>query len=320
MIKKKTAFTTGSGLYEFNVMPFGLCNAPSTFERLMELVLAGLHWKTCLVYLDDILIYAQTYEEHTARLSEVFARLAAAGLKLKPKKCSLFQQEVAYLGHVVSQSGVATDLEKTRKVQDWPTPCNLKHVRSFIGLCSYYRRFIKDFSRIAAPLYKLTHKDVGFKWTSECEHSFQMLKQKLTSTPILAFPDFSLPFMLDTDASGEGIGGVLSQIQGGQEKVIAYASRKLSKSEQNYSVTKRELLAAVHFMKYFKHYLYGKKFTLRTDHGSLRWLYNFKDVQGQLARWIEILSTFDFEISHRPGTQHRNADALSRIADNIAVL
>ena len=311
--KEKTAFTTGSGLYEFNVMPFGLCNAPSTFGRLMELVLAGLHWKTCLLYLDDILIYAQTFEEHTARLSEVFARLKAAGLKLKPKKCSLFQKEVAYLGHVVSQDGIATDPEKTRKVQDWPTPCNLKHVRSFIGLCSYYRRFIKDFSRIAAPLYKLTYKDVGFKWTIGCERSFQLLKQKLTCTPILAFPDFSLPFILDTD--GEGIGGVLSQIQGGHEKVIAYASHKLSKSEQNYSVTKRELLAAVHYVKYFKHYLYGKKFTLRTDHGSLRWLYHFKDVQGQLARWIEILSTFDFEISHRPCTQHKNADALSRIAD-----
>ena len=170
--KEKTAFTTGSGLYEFNVLPFGLCNAPSTFERLMELVLTGLHWKTCLVYLDDILIYAKTFEEHVERLGEVFSRLFAAGLKLKPKKCTLLQKEVVYLGHVVSGSGVATDPEKTKKIRDWPTPSNLKHVRSFIGLCSYYRRFIKDFACLAAPLHKLTQKDVGFKLTPECEHAF----------------------------------------------------------------------------------------------------------------------------------------------------
>lgn len=318
--RQKTAFSTGSGLYEFNVMPFGLTNAPSTFERLMELVLAGLHWKTCLVYLDDILIYAQTFEEHASRLTEVFARLATAGLKLKPKKCTLFQKEVAYLGHVVSAKGVATDPEKTRKVREWPTPSNVKEVRSFVGLCSYYRRFIKDFARLAAPLHKLTQKDVRFKWTPECEHAFQVLKVKLTSTPILAFPDFSHPFILDTDASGETIGAVLSQIQDGKERAIAYASRKLSKSEQNYSVTKKELLAVVHFVKYYRHYLYGRRFMIRTDHGSLRWLFNFKDPQGQLARWIETLSTFDFEICHRQGTQHKNADALSRLPrpkDNV---
>ena len=311
--KEKTAFTTGNGLYEFNVMPFGLCNAPSTFERLMELVLAGLHWETCLVYLDDILIYAQTFEDHVSRLGEIFTRLAKAKLKLKPKKCCLFQSEITYLGHVVAEKGVSTDPQKTCRVRDWPTPCNLKEVRSFIGLCSYYRRFIKDFACIASPLHKLTQKDVGFKWTRECETAFSMLKDRLTSAPVLAFPDFSLPFILDTDASGDGIGGVLSQVQDGQERVIGYASRKLSKSEQNYSVTKRELLAVVHFIKHYKHYLYGKKFMLRTDHGSLRWLYNFKDVQGQLARWLETLSSFDFDIHHRPGHQHKNADALSRI-------
>ena len=308
---KKTAFSAGSGLYEFHVMPFGLCNAPSTFERLMELVLAGLHWKTCLVYL-DILIYARTFDEHVTRLNEIFCRLSEAGLKLKPKKCSLFQKEVAYLGHVVSDQGIATDPEKTRKVSEWPTLCNIKEVRSFIGLCSYYRRFIMDFATIAAPLHKLTHKNVGFEWTEECENSFQILKKKLTTSPILTFPDFSLPFILDTGASGVGIGAVLSQKQNRCEKVIAYASRKLSKTEQNYSVTKRELLAVVHAIKHFKHYLYGKRFTLRTDHGSLRWLYNFKYVQGQLARWLEILGSFNFDIVHRPGSQHRNADAMSR--------
>ena len=321
--KCKTACTTGTGLYEFNVMPFGLCNAPSTFERLMERVLSGLHWQTCLVYIDDILIFAPSFEEHSKRLSEVFNRLSSAGLKLKPKKCHLYQKEVLYLGHVVSSKGVTTDPEKTRKILDWPTPSNLKEVRSFLGLCSYYRRFVKNFAHIATPLHKLTHKDVQFKWTVECDNAFKELKNILTSADVLAYPDFSEPFILDTDASDHGIAGVLSQIQGGQEKVIAYGSRKLSKSEKNYSVTKKELLAVVHFVKYYKHYLYGKKFKIRTDHGSLRWLCHFKDPQGQLARWIETLAAFDYEISYRPGSQHNNADSLSRMpfdksSENIA--
>ena len=214
---------------------------------------------------------------------------------------------------MVSSDGVSTDPEKIRKILDWSTPCNLKEVRSFLGLCSYYRRFIKNFANIAAPLHKLTHKDVRFKWTVECETAFQELKNKLTSVDVLAFPDFSEPFILDADASDQGIGGVLSQVQGGQERVISYGSRKLSKSERNYSVTKKELLAVVHFVKHYKHYLYGRKFKIRTDHGSLRWLCNFKDVQGQLARWIETLSAFDYEICYRPGSQHKNADALSRM-------
>ena len=311
--KSKTAFTTGTGLYEFNVMPFGLCNAPSTFERLMERVLAGLHWQTCLVYIDDILIFAPSFEEHSSRLSEVFDRLSSVGLKLKPKKCHLYQKQVLYLGHVVSSDGVSTDPDKIHKILDWPTPCNLNEVRSFLGLCSYYRRFVKNFAHIAAPLHKLTHKDVRFNWTAECDTAFHELKNHLTSANVLAFPDFSEPFILDTDASDQGIGGVLSQIQGGQERVIGYSSRKLSKSEKNYSVTKKELLSVVHFVQYYRHYLYGRKFKIRTDHGSLRWLCNFKDAQGQLARWIEILSAFDYEISYRPGSQHKNADSLSRM-------
>ncbi len=172
--KPKTAFTTGSGLFEFNVMPFGLCNAPGTFERLMELVLCGLHWKTCLVYLDDILIFASSFEEHATRLGEVFNRLAEAGLKLKPKKCSLYQKEVCYLGHIVSAKGVSTDTEKTAKVRDWPVQRHLKDVRSFLGLCSYYRRFIQNFASIAAPLHRLTPKDVKFGWTQECDMAFTL--------------------------------------------------------------------------------------------------------------------------------------------------
>jgi hypothetical protein len=212
----------------------------------------------------------------------------------------------------VSEAGIATDPEKTRRVTEWPTPKSVKEVQSFLGLCSYYRKFVRHFANIAAPLYKLTQKNAEFRWTIQCEDSFQLLKEKLTTAPMLTFPDFSLPFLLDTDASGDGIGAVLSQIQNGQEKVICYASRKLSRCEKNYSVTKRELLAVVHFIKQFRHYLYGKRFMLRTDHSALKWLFDFKNVNGQLARWLEVLSSFDFEICHRPGNCHKNADALSR--------
>ena len=310
--KPKTAFATKRGLFQFRVMPFGLCNAPATFERLVETILSGLQWEICLVYLDDIIVIAKSFDEMMLNLETIFSRLRAAGLKLKSSKCLLFSETVEYLGHIISKQGVVTDPKKIETVRDWPEPCNVTEVRSFLGLCSYYRRFIKDFASIAKPLHKLTEKSKGFVWTSQCQDSFETLKSMLTNTPILAFPDFSEPFILDTDASDGAIGAVLSQIQDGNEKVIAYASRSLTKSERNYCVTKKELLAIVTFVKYFRHYLYGKKFTIRTDHSSLRWLLKFKNPEGQLARWLEVLSLYDMTIEHRAGTKHRNADALSR--------
>ena len=310
--REKTAFTTGTGLYEFNVLPFGLCNAPSTFERLMEVVLRGLQWNVCLIYLDDVIIYSKGFDEHLDRLSRVLHALKGAGLKLKPKKCILARPEVTYLGHIVSSTGIATDPTKTQRVREWPTPCNLTDVRSFLGICSYYRKFIVNFAHIAEPLHRLTKKNVKFIWTDECSQAFEALKHKLTTSPVLAYPNFDLPFVLDTYASDRGIGAVLSQVQDGKEQVIAYASRTLSKAERRYSVTRRELLAVVSFVRHFKHYLYGRRFLLRTDHGSLRWLFSFKEPEGQVARWLDILNTFDFEIQHRPGTKHCNADALSR--------
>ena len=310
--REKTAFTTGTGLYEFNVLPFGLCNAPSTFERLMEVVLQGLQWQICLIYLDDIIIYAKGFEEHLERLSQVFSALRGAGLKLKPKKCVLTRHEVTYLGHIVSSEGISADPTKTQRIREWPTPCNLHDVRSFLGLCSYYRKFIVDFAHIAEPLHRLTQKNVKFLWTDECNRAFEALKLKLITAPILSYPDFHLPFVLDTDASDKSIGAVLSQICDGKEQVIAYSSRTLSKAERRYSVTRKELLAVVTFVRHFKHYLYGRRFLLRTDHGSLRWLFNFKEPERQVARWLDILNTFEFDVEHRPGTKHRNADALSR--------
>ncbi|UYV79411.1 K02A2.6-like [Cordylochernes scorpioides] len=310
--KEKTAFTTGSGLWQFNVMPFGLCNAPATFERLMEAVLQGLATETCMVYLDDIIVLGKNFEEHLSNIEKVFKRLEAANLKLSPKKCKLFKKEVAYLGHIISAEGVQTDPEKTETVRMWPTPKDLTQLRSFLGLCTYYRRFIPGFSNIARPLHRLTESGRPFVWTPDCQRAMEKLKEMLVAAPILAYPRPGDSFILDTDASNTGIGGVLSQVQEGSERVIAYFSKTLSKPERNYCVTRKELLAVVKSIEHFHHYLYGQEFILRSDHASLQWLLNFKNPEGQLARWIQRLQEYQVKIQHRPGKRHQNADALSR--------
>lgn len=311
--KHKTAFITRQGLFEFNVLSFGLCNSPSTFQRLMDLVLADLQWTTCLVYLDDIITFGRTFQEHLARLDEVLTKLRQANLKVKPAKCHLFATQVQYLGHVISSDGVKADPAKVEAVRQWPVPKTQTEVRSFLGLASYYRRFVKGFAEIARPLHQLTEKGRRFKWTESCQVAFEQLKQSLMSAPVLAYPDPSKTFVLDTDASDAGIGAVLSQEEGGCEHVIAYASRALTKQERKYATTKKELLSMVSFIRHFKHYLLGKEFVLRTDHNSLRWLHNFQGLEGQLARWVEQLASFQYKIVHRPGRGHTNADALSRL-------
>lgn len=310
--KAKTAFSVGNGLWQFNVMPFGLCNAPATFERLMEQVLQKLLSKICLVYLDDVIIFSQSFDGMIENLREVFLRLRSANLKLNPKKCVLFGRDVKYLGHVVSEKGITTDPEKINAVRNWPVPQNKKQIRSFLGFCSYYRKFIKGFSSIAKPLYNLTKNASRFEWTTQCQETFNSLKQVLTSSSVLSFPKENGMFILDTDASNLGIGAVLSQEQNGIEKVIAYYSRTLNNSEKNYCVTRKELLAVIDSIKSFHHYLYGRGFVVRTDHISLKWLMSFKNLEGQLARWLERLQQYDFEIIYRKGQSHKNADGLSR--------
>ena len=310
--KDKTAISTHIGLFTFLRLPFGLCNAPSTFERLMERVLQGLQWHQCLLYLDDVIVFAPTFELQMERLKNVFARLRAANLRMKAKKCFLCRDKVEYLGHIVSREGISTSDDKIAKVRDWPVPTSPTEVRQFLGLTSYYRRFVRAYAEKARPLHKLTEKDREFVWSEACQEAFESLKLGLISAPILAFPDPELAFVLDTDCSHLAMGGVLSQVCDGVERPVAYASFCLSKSERNYCVTRQELLAAVRMIKHFRPYLYAKHFTLRTDHGSLRWLFNFKEPQGQLARWLEVLSSYDFTIVHRAGRSHQNADSLSR--------
>ena len=310
--REKTAFSTRSGLFHFNVMPFGLCNAPASFQRLMDMVLSGVLWEVCLVYIDDVIIMGRDFNSHLTNIASVLHRLRNAGLKVKPTKCDFFKQEVMFLGHVISEKGISTDKSKVDKVVSWPTPTNLQQLQQFLGLASYYRHFIQNFATISKPLHRLTEKKTPFHWSSECADSFNQLKKLLTSAPILSFPDFSHKFILDTDASNDGIGAVLSQHKNGKEYVIAYASRSPTKAERNYSVTRRELLAVVTFTNHFRQYLLGQQFLLRTDHHSLTWLTNFKNPEGQLARWLEKLSEYSFEIVHRSGHKHNNADSLSR--------
>ena len=207
---------------------------------------------------------------------------------------------------------MSNDPEKTKAVSEWPVPKNVKEVRSFWGLCSYYRKFIFYFANIARPIHKLTEKNQSFVWTEECQMAFENLKQALTNTPILAYPRNEDSFFLETDASNTSMGAVLSQIQDGKEKVIAYYSKAFSRTERKYCVTRRELLAAVASIKHFHHYLYGRHFLVRSDHGALRWLLNFKNPEGQIGRWFENLAAYDFEIEYRAGCSHANADAMSR--------
>ncbi|KAK3097999.1 hypothetical protein FSP39_015198 [Pinctada imbricata] len=308
----KTAFITRYGLFEYTRMPFGLCGAPGTFQRAMEFVLRGLQWDKVLIYLDDVIIASKGVEEHLVHLTEVFNRFRDSDLKLKPSKCSFFQEKVLFLGHIISKEGVETNPDLTKVVKEWPIPTKVKDVQSFLGLTNYYRRFVDGYAQIAEPLYRLVNKNTAFIWGRDQQAAFEELKLKLTSPPILAFPLPEALFILDTDASNFSIGAVLSQLQNGEERVISYASKRLEPRQERYCVTRRELLAVVNFTEKFKHYLLGRRFIIRTDHGSLTWLFRFKAPQDQLARWLEQLSQFDFVLQHRKGQCHGNADALSR--------
>ena len=278
----------------------------------MEQVLHGLHWKTLLLYLDDVIIISPDFENHLQRLQDVFDRLQDAGLKLKPSKCELLQDEVHYLGHVVSADGVATDPDKVAAVRQWEAPKDVKALQAFLGTAGYYRQYLPDFATVAKPLTRLISGDNPWTWGTEEQVAFQRLKDDLVSAPVLGYPDPKLPYILDTDASAVGVGAVLSQIQEGKERVIAYYSKTLAPPERNYCVTRRELLAVVKAMKHFRPYLYGTKFKLRTDHASLRWLCRRHEPSAQVARWLEIMSAFSYELEHRAGKRHGNADGLSR--------
>ena len=310
----KSAFVTHRGLYEFKVLAFGLCNAPGTFQLLIERMLRGLQPDRCLAYLDDIISFGSTWDDAVMNLQMIFDRLRIANLRLKPRKCNLFQEKVVFLGHIVTPEGIHCDPDKVKEVRDWEPPTDVTGVRSFLGLCNYYRKFIKSHANIAAPMTNLTRKGVPFHWSAECQSAFDLLKQKLTEAPILAYPssDPDDEWILDTDCSDMAMGAVLSQVQGGTEKVISYGSKALSKSQRCYCATYKELAALVTFLKYYRHYIYGVKVRIRTDHNSLKWLMQWNNAEGLVGRWIMDIQHFNLTIEHRAGRTHQNADALSR--------
>ena len=317
--RPKTAFVTADGLFQFRVLPFGLTNAPSTFQRAMDIILAGIRWTTCLVYLDDIVVYSTTFELHLERLRLVLDCLFKAGLKLKLSKCHFAERSIKMLGHIVNQEGIGPDPEKLSAVKNFPhcvegknQKAKVKNVQSFLGLCSYYRRHIAQFAMIARPLTMLTKKDNPFKWGKDEIESFEKLKKALTSAPVLSHPNYDLPMEILTDACGYGIGAVLAQTVDGQEKPVAYASRLLNKSELNYSITEKECLALVWGLVKFRCFVWGCKIKVVTDHQALCWLMSKRDLAGRLARWSLSLQEYDISIVYRSGKLHGNADFLSR--------
>ena len=314
--RHKTAFITKYGLFEHTRMGFGLCNAPATFQRVVQLVLRGLTWKDVLAYLDDIIVVGANFEHHMHNLKEVFRRFRKHNLKLKPKKTILFQNQVKFLGKIVSGDGISINPDNISAVVKWPVPKNTKDVERFLGFVNYHRDHIPNYAHSAASLYGLTGKK-PFEWTEVHDKAFHTLKEAMVSAPVLAYPKPEGLFILDTDASNDAIGAELIQIHDGEPKVICYGSFVLTPEQRRYCTTRKELLAVVRFTRQFRHYLLGRKFTVRTDHNSLTWLMRFKLIEGQLARWLEELSCYDMDIVHRPGVKHGNADGLSRMEEGL---
>ena len=304
----KTAFRTRYGHYEFLVLPFGLTNAPAVFMDLMNRVFQDYLDKFVIVFIDDILIYSKTREDHEKHLRLVLERLREKKLYAKFSKCEFWLRKVQFLGHIVSESGIEVDPAKVEAVMKWETPKSATEIRSFLGLAGYYRRFIQNFSKIAEPLTRLTRKDVKFIWSEECESSFQTLKEKLVSAPILVLPDSSGGFKIYSDASHNGLGCVLMQ----HGRVVAYASRQLKDYEKRYPTHDLELAAVVFALKIWQHYLYGEKCEIYTDHKSLRYLFTQRELNMRQRRWLELLKDYDCTINYHPGRANLVADALSR--------
>jgi hypothetical protein len=314
----KTAFRTRYGSYEYLVMPFGLTNAPSTFQRLMDHVLAGLIDKGVIVYIDDILIYSDNLEDHIKMVREVLARLQKHKLAAELEKCSFHVQEVEFLGHILNGKGMRMEEAKIKEIVEWPTPRSVKEVQSFLGFCNFYRRFIRHFARIARPIHDLTKKGVQFEWSPRCQAAFDSLKEKVTSAPILVAFNFSKPHMIETDASDLAMSGILNQLEDdGKWHPCAFMSKSFIPAQINYDVHDKEMLAIVKAFQEWEHLLIGspQSIIVYTDHANLQYFNTTKVLNRRQCRWSDYLSQFDFKIIYRPGTQNGKADALSRRAD-----
>ncbi|XP_043474040.1 uncharacterized protein LOC122506110 [Leptopilina heterotoma] len=307
--KKFTAFSTPDGHFEFERMPFGLKNSPATFQRMINTALNGLINKICMVYLDDIVVYGSSIEEHNKNLVLLFERLRHTGLKLQPDKCEFLRPELEYLGHLVTKDGIKPNPNKTKAVSEFKVPHNRTSLKSFLGLSGYYRKFIKNYSTIAKPLTELTKESKQFIWTPDCQKAFDTLKLSLCQAPVLKYPNFEKEFTLITDASNVGLGAILSQ----DGHPCYYISRTLNAPELNYTTTEKELLAIVWAVQRFRQFLLGRKFKILTDHQALKWLFNVKDASSRLMRWRLKLEEYDYEIQYKKGSENTAADALSRV-------
>ncbi|KAJ0442056.1 putative nucleotidyltransferase, Ribonuclease H [Helianthus annuus] len=303
----KTTFKTKEGLYEWLVMPFGLSNAPSTFMRLMNQTMRPFLGRFVVVYFDDILIYSKNEEEHGDHLQQVFRVLNDEKLYGNQAKCQFFSPKVVFLGYIVSTEGIAVDERKVQAVREWPTPSTLQHVRSFHGLASFYRRFVKDFSTIVSPLTDLL-KQKTFNWTEQAQVSFDEIKKRLTTTPVLALPNFDEVFEVECDASGVGIGAVLTQLG----RPVAYFSEKLNDAKRRYSTYDKEFYAIIRALVHWHHYLIAKEFVLHSDHEALKYIQGQHKLQPRHAKWVEYIQAFTFTIKHKSGVMNKGADALSR--------
>jgi hypothetical protein len=316
------AFSTPLGLFEPLVMPFGMKNAPAIFQREMQRVLKDRLMKGVVVFVDDILIYTKTVDEHADMVEWVLTRLRDEGYVAHPDKCECFQREVSFLGHVVNADGIGVQQYKVQAVRDWPQPKDKKEVRGFLGLTGYYRRFIKDYGKVALPLTALLHEEVKFRWGPAEQQALDALKDRLTHAPVMAHPDPDRQYILHTDASGFAVSGVLSQKQDdGKVRPVAYLSKKMDKAETNYSTFDQELLAIVTCLDKWKVYITGTRHRVLvyTDHYALQWIKSCKELTGRQARWLERIGDADFEVHHIPGRLNGAADALSRRADHQPV-
>ena len=319
---KKTAFSVNNGKYEYVRMPFGLKNAPAIFQRAMDDVLRKHIGKKCYVYMDDVVIFGKTLEEHLSNLREVLQTLNEANLKVQLDKSEFLKASVEFLGYIVTRDGIMPNKKKIEAIIQWPVPKNLKQLRGFLGLIGYYRRFIKDFAKIAKPLTSLTRgtstSNAPISLNDAQSKCFELLKKILTSGDILAYPNFDKPFLITTDASNFAIGAVLSQTDSGNDKPIYFASRTLNRTEENYSASEKEMLAIIWALKVFRNYIYGQKFRIMTDHQPLVFTLSPNNTNAKLKRWKSYLEEHDYEIIYKPGKSNVVADALSRIEIHAA--
>lgn len=313
---EKTAFRTRYGSYEYTVLPMGLCNAPSTFQRLMNETFSDMLDRWLLSFLDDLLVYSNTEEEHERHVRAVLDRLRACKLYAKASKCEFFKTEVEFLGHRIGANGLSVSQDKVQAVKEWPVPKNITDVRAFLGLAGFYRRFVRDFARIALPLTQLTKGSLKWAWTPEAQSAFESLKQALCETPVLLTPDPDRPYTLNCDACHHAVGAALQQDHGNGLQPVAYMSRKLKAAALNYDTREKEFLALLLACEHWRQYLHGRRFTLLSDHDSLKYHKTMPNLSGRLARWIERLSGYDYDIQHIAGTKNVVADALSRRADH----